>query len=126
MAGIGRNLNMMSSSPSPRRPPADQIAHTGNGGDRHGAWSQKEIGIPAWARQEMIRPRRQLQPEVPSEKANSMPVLLTVAAFAQRLGLSQKTVRRIIQKGQLRTIRIGRSIRISESEYARLISRGRL
>jgi excisionase family DNA binding protein len=42
--------------------------------------------------------------------------LLTVRVVAARLEVSEKTVRRLIQSGQLPALRIGHSLRISEDD----------
>jgi excisionase family DNA binding protein len=47
--------------------------------------------------------------------------LLDVPAVARRLDVSEKTVRRLIARGELRAHRIGRLLRISEEELRRLI-----
>lgn len=40
------------------------------------------------------------------------PAILTVAEYAARYRLSTKTVRRLIAAGELKAIRLGRSVRI--------------
>jgi excisionase family DNA binding protein len=47
--------------------------------------------------------------------------LLTVAEVATILNLSEKTIRRLIERGDLETVRIGRSVRISQEALAALI-----
>jgi len=47
--------------------------------------------------------------------------LLDVPAVARRLDVSEKTVRRLIVRGELRAHRIGRLIRISEDELDRFL-----
>ena len=42
--------------------------------------------------------------------------LLTVKGVAQRLQLSEKSVRRLIDEGKLRVHRFGRAIRIAEED----------
>jgi excisionase family DNA binding protein len=49
--------------------------------------------------------------------APSLARFLTIKDVAERLGLSTKTVRRLIERGELRVHRFGRSIRISEEDY---------
>ena len=51
--------------------------------------------------------------------------LLTIPATAEKLGLSIRTVRRMIDAGDLHVHRIGRSIRISEEDIALLLLRSR-
>jgi excisionase family DNA binding protein len=48
--------------------------------------------------------------------------LLSVAEVAAYLNVSTKTVRRLIGRGELRSVRIGRSIRIPEEEIECLIA----
>jgi excisionase family DNA binding protein len=47
--------------------------------------------------------------------------LLTVRVAAARLEVSEKTVRRLIQSGQLPALRIGHSLRISEDDLRRYL-----
>jgi excisionase family DNA binding protein len=58
-------------------------------------------------------------------KPTSIPRLLSIAAVALHLGLSEKTVRRLIQDGQLPSHRVGRQIRISEMDLAAFLLRSR-
>ena len=57
------------------------------------------------------------------QKALSSSNLLTIANVAASLQVSTKTVRRLIDRGELDAIRIGRSIRIQPEALALLISR---
>jgi excisionase family DNA binding protein len=50
---------------------------------------------------------------------------MSVATVAFHLGVSEKTVRRLIDDGQLPTHRVGRLIRISETDLAAFIARSR-
>ena len=54
--------------------------------------------------------------------ASHMRPLLSVAEVAAYLNVSTKTVRRLIGRGELRSVRIGRSIRIPEEEIECLIA----
>jgi excisionase family DNA binding protein len=47
--------------------------------------------------------------------------LLNVPAVARRLDVSQKTIRRLVARGELRAHRIGRLLRISEEELDRFL-----
>jgi len=49
-------------------------------------------------------------------------VLLTVRSVAARLEVSDKTVRRLIQSGQLPALRIGHGLRISEDDLRRYLN----
>ena len=57
------------------------------------------------------------------QKALSSSNLLTIVNVAASLQVSTKTVRRLIDRGELDAIRIGRSIRIQPGALALLISR---
>ena len=43
--------------------------------------------------------------------------MLTVAEIADRLRVEHKTVRALIKAGKLRAVRLGRVLRIRESDY---------
>jgi excisionase family DNA binding protein len=58
-------------------------------------------------------------------KSTPAPRLMSVAAVALQLDVSQKTVRRLIEDGELPIHRIGRQIRISEPDLAAFIARSR-
>ncbi len=47
--------------------------------------------------------------------------LYSVKEVAQQCGLSEKTVRRMVESGRLRSLRAGRSIRISHDELTRFL-----
>ena len=46
-----------------------------------------------------------------------------IHTIADRLGVCDKTVRRLIARGELRAHRIGRQLRISEQDYIRYLER---
>lgn len=62
-------------------------------------------------RQEIAGLRR----EVTELRRTTPPVLIPVSDAARRLGLSKKTVRRHIEQGLLRSVRIGNAIRVDLS-----------
>jgi excisionase family DNA binding protein len=73
----------------------------------------------------MHRLARTRRPSTPpgSDAASSPtppPRLLTTADVATRLQVSVKTVRRLISVGSLATLRIGRSVRVTEEALAAL------
>jgi excisionase family DNA binding protein len=47
--------------------------------------------------------------------------LLTVRDVAKRLSLSEPTIRRYIRTGRLRPVRLGRAVRFTQDEVARLV-----
>jgi excisionase family DNA binding protein len=51
--------------------------------------------------------------------------LLSVATVALRLGVSEKTVRRLVHDGRLTSHRVGRLIRISEADLGAFLMRSR-
>jgi excisionase family DNA binding protein len=52
----------------------------------------------------------------------TLPRLFTIAEVGAYLGVSQRTVRRMIKARELPVVRFGRSIRVSESALARLVT----
>ena len=50
--------------------------------------------------------------------------LLDAKAVAERLNVSVRSVRRLIANGEITVIRIGRAVRISEADLARIIHGG--
>jgi excisionase family DNA binding protein len=53
------------------------------------------------------------------------PRLLSLKAVAERVSVSTKTLRRMIGRGELPVIRVGRQIRIAEDELMRFLNRRR-
>ena len=51
--------------------------------------------------------------------------LIDLKVFAARLGISIKTARRKIKRGEIASHRIGKLIRIAERDYADYLSRSR-
>jgi excisionase family DNA binding protein len=60
-----------------------------------------------------------------SQKPLPIPRLLSIAAVALHLGVSVKTVRRLVHEGRLPSLRVGRQIRISEIDLAAFLARSR-
>lgn len=48
--------------------------------------------------------------------------LLTLAQVAERLQVSMSTVRRLVDRGALKTVRIGRNIRVRPEDLAKYIA----
>ncbi len=57
-----------------------------------------------------------------SSASHRLPRLFTIAEVAEYLGISQRTVRRMVKIRVLPVVRIGRSIRVSESALTRLVT----
>jgi excisionase family DNA binding protein len=55
-------------------------------------------------------------------KEAGMPKLLTMESAAQALSISRATAYELARRGQLRTIAIGRSRRVTEAEIERFIA----
>lgn len=53
---------------------------------------------------------------------STLPTLLKLPEVMERTGLSKASVYRVINAGQLKTVKIGRSVRISETELSRFIN----
>lgn len=56
-----------------------------------------------------------------SNAARKTSPLLNIQATARRLGVCEKTVRRLIERGELRAHKVGRQHRISEDDLARFL-----
>ncbi len=54
-------------------------------------------------------------------ETSTLPTLLKIAEIMERTGLSKASVYRVINAGQLKTVKIGRSVRVTESELSRYI-----
>jgi len=71
------------------------------------------------------KPRSKAAQRMSGPKMAPAPRLLSIATVALLLDVSEKTVRRLISAGELPIHRIGRQIRISESDLAAYIARSR-
>ena len=58
-----------------------------------------------------------------SQKLTPIPRLLSIAEVARHLSVSTKTIRRLIQGGQLLSHRVGCQHRISEADLAAYLAR---
>ena len=54
-----------------------------------------------------------------------LPRLLSIPHVAEHLGVCTKTVRRLIQSGDLLATRVGRAIRVTETDLDAYLARGR-
>ena len=54
-----------------------------------------------------------------------LPRLLSIPHVAEHLGVCTKTVRRLIQSGELLATRVGRAIRVTEADLGAYLARGR-
>ena len=54
-----------------------------------------------------------------------LPRLLSIPHVAEHLGVCTKTVRRLIQSGELLATRVGRAIRVTEADLDAYLARGR-
>ena len=55
-------------------------------------------------------------------ETSTLPTLHRLPVVMSRTGLSKSGVYRVINAGQLKVIRIGRAVRVSESELSRFIA----
>lgn len=58
----------------------------------------------------------------PSPPPRPALVLLDAAVVAERLGLSLRSVRRLIARGELPVHRLGRAVRVSEDDLVRFLA----
>jgi excisionase family DNA binding protein len=97
--------------------------------DRIPAWARSETkaadrAIVRWAR--CTAPRTGLPREAAQEKIvrGDIVPLLTAPLVAELLNISPRTVRRLIARGELAVVRIGRSVRIRAAALERLMLGG--
>ena len=82
--------------------------------------------LPDWAKADGPAIKRQTSKPNPIPNnlrglSASKPQLLTVDQAAERLGVSSRTVRRMINDGRLKHVQIGRAVRVSEAVLAAFI-----
>ena len=84
--------------------------------------------VPSWAQEPEIAVLYPLKVSLPDGasaiSASTKSALLRIDEVAAILTVSSKTIRRLVARGDLRAIRIGRSVRIHPSEIDRLIAAG--
>ena len=84
--------------------------------------------VPAWAQEPQIEPVRppkaSLRDGSSTISASPGTALLRVDEAAAIVKVSSKTIRRLLARGDLKAVRIGRSVRIPSSEIDRLIAAG--
>ena len=91
-----------------------------------------QANVPAWAQEGAPTPtptptrtvRQSLPQELKPSSCVSAPVVLCVDDAAAALRVSPKTVRRLVARGNLKAVCIGRLVRIPFSEIDRLITAG--
>jgi len=66
-----------------------------------------------------------MKPGMPAGPRSALPRLLSIAKVAVQLDVSQKTVRRLIEAGELPVHDVGRQLRISETDLAAFLARSR-
>lgn len=59
------------------------------------------------------------------DRSHAAQRLLTVARIAERLDVCERTVRRLIQSGHLKSLRVGRCLRITEEDFQAYVARCR-
>ena len=84
--------------------------------------------VPTWAQEPRIAPLRPLKTSLSdgssASSVSATPALLRMIEAAAILQVSSKTVRRLLARGDLRAVRIGRSVRIHSAELDNLIAGG--
>ncbi|WP_374211814.1 helix-turn-helix domain-containing protein [Erythrobacter fulvus] len=78
-------------------------------------------GLPSWVHEPADVSGIPSQPQI-----RSTSTLLTIAAVADQLMLSTRTVRRMIARGQLKAVRLGRSVRIAPSALEMILNQNEI
>ncbi|HEX4865856.1 MAG TPA: helix-turn-helix domain-containing protein [Acidimicrobiales bacterium] len=63
-----------------------------------------------------------MQPKPQAQTGEARPAYLTVAEVAGQLRVSNMTVYRLVQSGELAAVRVGRSYRIREDDVDRFLA----
>jgi excisionase family DNA binding protein len=82
-----------------------------------------QVGLPSNPPELKIRPEKTATKTDPSLEPGER--FLSVAEVAVRLGVSGKTVRRMIERGDLRAHRVGRLVRVAERSLADCLDKSR-
>ena len=82
--------------------------------------------IPAWAHQQTNEPmsREEVASHIAGRSRFGLPAidpLITVGEAATILHVSTRTIRRLIERGKLQAVRVGRSVRIRPSDIMHVI-----
>ena len=77
--------------------------------------SVSRVDLPAWV---YTKPEPMATPQVPVDTTDD---LLTRSEVARYLRVSDRTVSRLIRTGQLRAARIGRAVRIRQSDLLEML-----
>ncbi len=91
---------------------------------------RSSAGLPEWARlgysaesnAQIVPASSLLVPQLPSTGGGPKGSLLTVADTAARLNVATKSIRRLIKRGHLRAVRVGRAIRIQPEAIEQLLN----
>ena len=62
--------------------------------------------------------------EVSKPKQSSDPLALTIPQAGEQLAVSRSTIRRLLSRGDLKQIKIGRAVRVLASSVDELAARG--
>jgi excisionase family DNA binding protein len=73
---------------------------------------------------EAARMKQPLKLVRPPQPPSEIPRLLTLAQVAEHLDVCIRTLRRAIDRGDIRVVKLGRVIRVSEDELRRIVAEG--
>ena len=81
--------------------------------------------LPTWARASGRKPTQRPDNTIAADppRTGDGRRLLKVSEAADRLAVSQKTIRRLLCTGSLKAVRIGRSVRIAEADIYSIIGK---
>lgn len=82
--------------------------------------------IPSWALQQSSNPKSQERfaspvASQPYSNSSAFVPLMTISETAEIFHVTPRTIRRMIRRGELHAVRIGRSIRLRAEEISRLV-----
>jgi excisionase family DNA binding protein len=89
----------------------------------HAGWSERESYVPVDLSLQVPRPVRVFSQGGHDSRVTEAPILLTVEQAANRLNQSPRQIARYIDRGQLRALHLGRSVRVPIGELDAFVAR---
>ena len=129
--GSSRAINAKDRSPPISKSSRETSGITFAAGKHYASLSVARVGpssadIPAWALQQYSepRPREEVASPLAGQHRTSSPLLrplMTVGEAATILHVSARTIRRMIGRGEIAAVRMGRSVRIPLEDIEHII-----
>lgn len=76
------------------------------------SYAGRDGAAPAW------------DPTMQRESSSNVPIAMTIAEASRALSVSPMTIRRLLERGELRRVAVGRSVRVLAQSVASFAERG--